>query len=193
MVKSPTEALSIQPRLETARCILRPAESSDLSALVAAVRSPSFPQRLPLAQMASLEKLSRWLEQMCLRSTQGSAFLWSIDLKEQVLCVGQITLSPKPSSTAWSIAFWLNPTQWGRGLATETVSRVIRSAFETLNIPELWAGVALWNHRSIATLERLGLQFLRDSSAGYVVAGVPEPVHEFHLTREQRQRAQCNA
>ena len=107
-------------------------------------------------------------------------------------CIGQITLAPKPGSTAWSLAFWLNPAHWGRGLAIDTVSPILGFAFDLFDIPELRAGVAHWNHRSIDTLKRLGLRFLRDNPAGYVVWGVTEPVHEFHLTKEPF-RGQCNA
>jgi RimJ/RimL family protein N-acetyltransferase len=182
-----------QPHLETKRCVLRPAEPGDLDALVAAVLSPLFPRRLPLSQMRSSEELSRWLDQMCSRSANGSAFLWSIDLKEGPRCIGQISLSSNRSSNAWGIAFWLDPTHWGHGLAVETVSSVITCAFESLAITELWAGVALWNHRSIVTLKHLGLHFLTDNPAGYLVSGVPEPVHEYHLTRQQWQSQRCNA
>jgi ribosomal-protein-alanine N-acetyltransferase len=171
-----------QPQLETARCILRSADPGDLDALAVAVRSPLFPRRLPLAQMQTPERLAPWLERMSSRSNDGSAFLWSIDLKEAPRCIGQVSLSQKGDSTAWSIAFWLDPRHWGRGFAVETVSGVIEAAFQSLDVPELWAGVALWNHRSIATLKSLGFHFVADNATGYFVDGIAEPVHEFRLT-----------
>ena len=184
-----TETRPSQPRLETARCIVRPAAPSDLCGLIGAVQSPLFPRRLPLAQFASSDELACWLERMCSRSAEGSAFLWSIDLKEGTHCIGQVSLSPKLDSNAWALAFWLHPTQWGHGFATETVSRVIESAFASLSIQELWAGVALWNQRSFIALERLGFHFLMNNASGYLVAGAPEPIREFHLTQQQWQ---CN-
>ena len=188
-----TETRLKQPLLETVRCTVRPAVPSDLDALVAAVRSPVFPQRLPLAQMQTADEFRRWLELMCSRSADGLAFIWSIDLRGGPCCIGQVSLSPRTDSTAWSIAFWLDPTHWGNGLAVEAVSRVIKFTFESLAIQELWAGVALWNHRSIATLERLGFRYSGNNAAGYTVSGVAEPVQEFHLTLEQWQSRQCNA
>lgn len=142
--------------------------------------------------MQTSEQLSRWLEHMSSRSAQGSAFLWSIDLKEATRCIGQVSLSPKRDSTAWSIAFWLHPLHWGCGLAVETVSSVIRAAFESLDVPELWAGVALWNHRSIATLKRLGFHVVANDPAGYFVGGTAEPVREFRLTRQQWREQRSN-
>ena len=169
------------------RCIVRPAMPSDLGDLLAAVQSPLFPRRLPLAQIATSGEVANWLERMCSHSADGSAFLWSIDLKEGAHCVGQVSLSPKLASSVWALAFWLNPTQWGRGFAVETVAAVIESAFSSLSIPELWAGVALWNQRSFVVLERLGFRVLMDNACGYLVSGAPEPIREFNLTRQQWQ------
>ena len=151
-----------QPELETDRCVLRRADTDDLDALAAAVRSPLFPQRLPLAEMEKSGQLLQWLEQMSSGSSRRLAFLWSIDLKGRARCIGQVSLSSRPDSIAWNVAFWLHPLYWGRGLALETVSGVIEAAFQSLDIAEVWAGVALWNHRSIRTLERLGFRGRRD-------------------------------
>ena len=43
------------------------------------------------------------------------------------------------------------------------------------------------------TLERLGFQHTADNPVGYVVAGMPEPVHEYRLTRERWQRQSSDA
>jgi len=181
-----------QLQLDTRRCVLRSADADDLDALAAAIRSPLFPRRLPLAEMDASGQLPQWLEQMSSRSASGSAYLWSIDLEEGARCIGQVSLSPRSDSVAWNLAFWLHPLYWGRGLATEAVSSVIEVAFESLDIPELWGGVALWNHRSISTLERLGFDFIGDSPAGYFVGGVAEPVHEYRLTRQYwQERRSC--
>jgi len=174
-----------QPHLETARCIVRPALPTDLATLLAAVQSPLFPRRLPLAQMAMSDELAPWLARMCSRSSEGSAFLWSIELRDEARCIGQISLSPRPGSTSWALAFWLDPTHWGRGIAAEAVSRVNDAAFSLLSMQELWAGVALWNQRSFTTLERLGFRLLGVHSSGYWVAGEPEPIRGYHLTRQR--------
>jgi RimJ/RimL family protein N-acetyltransferase len=182
-----------QPELETDRCLLRCAGVDDLDALAAAVRSPLFPQRLPLAEMGETGQLLQRLEEMFSRSRSGSAFLWSIDIKEGPRCIGQVSLSARPNFTAWNAAYWLHPLYWGRGLAVETISGVIEVAFQSLDIAEVWTGVALWNQRSIGTLERLGFHFMGNSSAGYFVGGVAEPVHEYRLTRRDWQDQQSLA
>ena len=167
--------------LHTPRCILRPAQRADLDALVAATRSPQFPDRLPLTQMQPRE-LSAWLATMCERMGDGAAALWSIDLvEEERACVGQVSLSPKPDGTAWNLAFWIDPSYWGRGIATEALAAAIDHAFDVLDVPVLHAGVALWNHASMRTVERLGFRHRGDNADGYRVNGAPEAIREYEL------------
>jgi RimJ/RimL family protein N-acetyltransferase len=174
--------------METARCVVRAAESRDLAALVSAVQSPRFPTRLPLGALRSHEQLARWLEGMRARMAQGTAFLWSVDVKDGEPCVGQVALSLKAGASAWALSYWVAPPHWGQGFAREQVSCVLQAAFEALGIPEIRAGTPFWNHASSAVLERLGFRLLGDNPAGYVVAGTPEPVHEYGLTLAEWQR-----
>jgi RimJ/RimL family protein N-acetyltransferase len=180
------------PRIETARCVLRPGRITDLPAVVSAVRSPRFPARVPLAQMQD-EELSQWLERMCRGAMDRTVFLWSIDPKgEDASCIGQISLASRPGSPVRNLAFWLDPRYWGRGIATEAVSAGVRSAFESLGVSEIRAGVAYWNRGSIRIIERLGFLHTGNDPAGYLVAGASEPVHEYRLTLADWRRRSSN-
>jgi ribosomal-protein-alanine N-acetyltransferase len=125
---------------------------------------------------------------MCRRTVGGSAVCLSIDSRADASsCIGQISLVPKTAPSAWNIAFWLDPGYWGRGLATETVSRAVRAAFENLHCSAIHAGVAHWNSASIRIIERLAFRYTGENPAGYFVAGAPEAIHEYALTRESWQ------
>jgi len=53
----------------------------------------------------------------------------------------------------------LHPGYWGRGLATEAISRAILAVFENLDCSVIDAGVAHWNAASIRTIKRLGFRY----------------------------------
>jgi RimJ/RimL family protein N-acetyltransferase len=172
-------------RLETPRWVLRPARADDLAAIVSAVRAPRFPKRLPLAELSD-EALARWLEGMCRRAGAVAALLWSIDdVQGGIACMGQVSLVRKPDLDAWNLAFWLHPAHWGRGIAREAVGRAIDEAFAACDVPALHAGVANWNTASMRTVERLGFRHTGDNPSGYRVAGAPEPIRVYELTRAQ--------
>jgi RimJ/RimL family protein N-acetyltransferase len=142
----------------TNRCLLRPATPEDYDALIAAIGSPSFPQELPLPDLYRQGKLKAWFDSMLTMSKEGKACVLSIDLQSGERCIGQVSLVRRGTSASWNLAFWLHSSHWGAGVAAEAAQAMIRHAFTVMMVDEVWAGAALWNRRSIRTLDKLGLQ-----------------------------------
>jgi RimJ/RimL family protein N-acetyltransferase len=146
----------------TDRCLLRPATPRDYDALVAGIGAPEFPRQLPLAALHRQGKLKSWLDSIIAMSVDGRACLFSIDLRTGERCIGQVSLVQRDISASWNLAFWLHPSYWGRGLAVETATAIVRYAFTVMEIQEVWAGAALWNQRSMKTLLSLGLLSIQE-------------------------------
>jgi len=174
--------------LRTSRCLLCPATTDDLEAIESAMRSPQFPSDLPLARLYAKSRLGQWLTDMCDRAARGECCIWSVQLHGKPICIGQVSILPIPGAEAWSLAFWLNPTQWGSGLAREAVAAVLQEAFATKALPEIRAGAALWNVRSLSLLESLGLRAVSVTEDGYRIDGKPQAVREFAVTRAEWMR-----
>jgi len=83
----------------------------------------------------------------------------------------------------------LHPGYWGRGLATEAISRAILAVFENLDCAVIDTGVAHCNAASIPTIKRLGFRYTGENPAGYSVARMPEAIHQYALTRQDWQSA----
>jgi RimJ/RimL family protein N-acetyltransferase len=149
--------------VSTDRCLLRHATSSDYEALVTAISASEFPGELPLAGLYRQGKLKGWLDSIIEMQVNGKACLLSIDLRTGEKCVGQVSLVRRDQSGSWNLAFWLHPSHWRKGLALETASAVVEHAFTVMCVEEVWAGAALWNHRSIEMLLKLGLVPLQDT------------------------------
>ena len=90
------------------------------------------------------------------------------------------------NSTAWNIAFWLNPTYWGRGLASEAIEAAVVVGLGTLRVPAVRAIVADWNQRSLSTLKRLGFEVLGTIAHSPGVREA-EPTWELELTHDRWQ------
>lgn len=54
------------------------------------------------------------------------------------------------------VGYWLTPSVWNRGIATEALRAVTAYAFETLGIGRLQASVFAWNPASGRVLEKCG-------------------------------------
>ena len=56
------------------------------------------------------------------------------------------------------ILYGLAPNHWRQGLATEAAHRILRHAFEDLELDEIFAGADPPNERSFRVMERLGFE-----------------------------------
>ena len=168
----------------TDRCLLRPATPHDYDALVAAIGAPAFPPELPLANLQRQGKLKSWLDSMLAMSLDGRACVFSIDLRTAERCIGQVSLVQRDSSESWNLAFWLHPDYWGEGLAVETAAAIVRYAFASMGIQEVWAGAARWNQRSIKTLLKLGLHPIEAGETLNGESDSSDATRTFSLSRE---------
>jgi GNAT superfamily N-acetyltransferase len=64
------------------------------------------------------------------------------------------------------ISFQLRPEEWGKGYATEAAGALIRWAFAQ-DAEELFAVVLPHNTRAIATIERLGMEWVGETTKYY--------------------------
>jgi len=105
--------------------------------------------------------------------------LWLlVDAGDAVL--GCVRLSPVADGAASAeLTYLLHPSLWGRGLATAMSRSVLARAFRTPTCDSILAGADLPNARSVAVMQRLGMQHLRD------VAYAAGPGVEYVLTRER--------
>jgi RimJ/RimL family protein N-acetyltransferase len=115
--------------IETDRCLLRYATTSDYAALMAAVATPGFPSDLPLASLYRQGRLKAWLDSIIEMSATGKARLFAVDLRTGESCIGQISAVRRDPFQSWNLAFWLHPSYWGRGLASEAAQGVVQYAF----------------------------------------------------------------
>jgi [ribosomal protein S5]-alanine N-acetyltransferase len=82
--------------------------------------------------------------------------IWGMALRDDNRLIGEIGLSGFVTEQMADIGFYLSRDQWNRSYMTEAVSRVLRFAFEGLELNRVQATVALDNAASIRVLEKTG-------------------------------------
>jgi len=86
-------------------------------------------------------------------------YAWVIKTVESREFVGQIGFNVSTAKyNKDEVFFSLLQAFWGQGFAAEWAMAVFKFAFENLNLHRLEAEVAVTNSKSIALLERLGMQ-----------------------------------
>lgn len=145
-----------QPRLVTARLVLRPRHLGDTEACVAMDREPEVtrfvdgPWDDPAAHRAFIEARTRgpW--------PAGMGY-WVVE--EAGAFLGWVLLIPEDGQgPEIEIGWRLRRTVWGRGIATEAARALLPHAFGTLGLPRLVAGIDPANVASLAVARKLAMR-----------------------------------
>jgi RimJ/RimL family protein N-acetyltransferase len=92
--------------------------------------------------------------------------------------VGFAGLRAVGASTDIEVLYALAPPWWKTGLATEAARAVLRHAFETAGLTEVWAGADPPNVASFRVMERLGMSLADERTIG------GRPARYYRLDRE---------
>ncbi|THD12945.1 hypothetical protein B1808_10570 [Pseudofulvimonas gallinarii] len=150
---------TVMPRLEAQRVYLRaltPADSDDLYAVFSDPRAMRYWSSPPMTDPA---QASGYIEQILAWFAGRGGMQWGIASPGDDRVIGTVTLFLfSPEHRRCEVGFILSPDRWGRGLASEAVSRALAWTFDTLGMERVEADVDPRNEPSQRLLERLGFQ-----------------------------------
>jgi len=135
-----------------------------------------------LGLITSPDEVHVWIDRCLTGWSSGGMYSWVVDLKRDHTLVGQVTLVQLDEPGTWSLAYWVHPTHWRQGYATEAANKVLEFGKEKLNATKFWASTAEWNTSSERVLEKLGMLHCSNNPQGYNIQGKPIPTKEFELT-----------
>jgi ribosomal-protein-serine acetyltransferase len=140
--------------------VLRPAVVDDADGLFAVVAANRVHLRtwLPwLDGSKRVEDTRAFLESVVQRGGVGRGGVWVVTHSGTLCGVAGIN-SIEPVNRVCEIGYWLGHGHQGYGIMTRCVSRLIRHAFEDLDLNRIAIPVAVGNTRSRAIPERLGFR-----------------------------------
>lgn len=174
------------PTLECERLRLRWLTPDDVPALFAVFGDPevcrywSRPAMLDVAEAADLR------DQIVSLFTQRTLFQWGIALRESDEVIGTCTLAGLDEQHhRASVGYALARAHWGRGYAGEALPRLVRFAFDELDLQRLEADVDPRNLASIRALERAGFAREGYQRERYHVNGEVQDTVLFGLLRRE--------
>jgi RimJ/RimL family protein N-acetyltransferase len=171
--------------LKTKRLFLRYPKLDDAAQIFFAVKSPQFPEQLPLQEMSTEKEIKDWLRRLQERWKTGQVFSWIVEDRDSRYLLGQMTLSKLEGDNLWAMAFWIHPDHWSKGYATEGTERLLAFSFEEIGAEKIWAGAGEWNIGSCRVLEKIGMNFIGNNPKGYYSKGEPIATQEYEITRKQ--------
>lgn len=147
--------------LETESLILKTYEESDKANFIALFTDAVVMKYVGDGVMTNDQAEDFW--QKLFQQLYPQKFnIWAVFAKEDFGYVGHAGIYPRPTHRQdWEFVYFLNRDSWGKGFATEIARRLIKFAFEELNLPEVFATVDDVHSDSIHVLEKAGMKFER--------------------------------
>jgi ribosomal-protein-alanine N-acetyltransferase len=89
--------------------------------------------------------------------------MWKLLEPDTSQMIGFCGLQPLANTPDIEIGWWLAPSHWGCGLATEAARAFLRDGFERVGLQRIVAVAHPDNRASRRVMEKLGMQYQRDA------------------------------
>ena len=168
--------------LETERLTLRPFAPDDAADVQKLAGNPNVAfmiARVPHPYPDGLA--AEWIAGHAAERASGGAYTFAIEHEGQL--IGTIGLTR--GTQGYALGYWLGEPWWGQGFATEAACRVVRFAFEVLELPSLLASYRVDNAASGSVLAKCGFQYTGDGMQWSAALGKELPVRRVALSRER--------
>lgn len=146
-------------QLQTDRLLLRQWQNEDLAPFAKMNADPQVMKYFP--GTLTTEESSQFAERLKdIIQTRGWG-LWALELKDTGEFIGYTGLhdidSQLPFAPGIEIGWRLSKEFWGKGYATEAAKEVLRFAFISLQLENVYSFTSKINKKSISVMERIGM------------------------------------
>ena len=148
---------------ETERLCFGEWSPDDFEHFKALATNPHVMKYIGTGELWSDERIREFLDRNIALFDRRKFCLWPLYHKSTMEFVGFCGLAVLNEPDEIEIGWWLHPTYWGMGIATEAASRVVTYAFHDLNLPHIVSIAQPQNPRSIHIMEKIGMEFTKMS------------------------------
>ena len=168
--------------LETARLQLATWEAEDWKPFRRVATDPLVVRYLGTGEPWPDERIQGFVARQRACWRENRFCLWKLLDKETHHLIGTCGLQPLTESPEIEMGWWLLPSHWGRGLATEAARRALAYGFEVCKLEKIVALAQPANRASTRIMEKIGMKFERE----VVHKGNPSVLYA--VTRQENSR-----
>ena len=167
--------------IKAKRLILRHWRDSDAKSLYLCARNPNIGPIAGWAPHESEEYSLNIIRTILCRPEAYAVF------KDDIL-VGSVELLIHPNGNHWwgegsaELGYWISEEYWGKGYGTEVSKRLIKRAFNDLEVKRIYATYKNENVASKRVLEKLGFKYYSEL---YNIDYLGRPYHEIAVVLEK--------
>lgn len=145
--------------LETERLLLRPLAIEDVPDMFAYTSAPESFQFLRRSFHTSEDEDRAFIQSVLEGYRQHREFVWGICFQRKNRLIGSCRLFDlRPDEGCCEVSYLIHPTFQGRRIASESLHRMIRYAFEELGLERVYARCATANKASEQVMRNCGMK-----------------------------------
>jgi RimJ/RimL family protein N-acetyltransferase len=168
-----------RPVLTTERLVLRRPQASDIPAIVDIVGDLRVARYLARIPHPYGEADGRFF----IDEIVPHELVWALTLRSSGQLVGSAGLSPTDQNDVAELGYYLAPTHWRLGFATEATRAIVDHGFKVAGLTSITAGYFAGNPASGRVLGKLGFVEIGRTERPCLATGKIEPSVEMRLDR----------
>ncbi len=168
-----------RPVLTTGRLVLRRPQAGDIPAIVDIVGDLRVSQYLARVPHPYGEADGRFF----IDEIVPHELVWALTLRSSGQLVGSAGLAPTDEEDVAELGYYLAPSRWGQGLATEAARAIVDYGFKVAGLTSIVAGFFVGNPASGRVLGKLGFVETGRTERPCLATGKVEPSVEVRLDR----------
>lgn len=148
--------------LQTKNLIIREFTHEDLESFASLLGNKQV-MEFSIAGPLSREQTRVYLEKVLAHYAQHGFGLWAVVYQEKLIGYAGLMRQSIDGEELVELGYRLDPSCWGKGLASEAALAISHYAFEVLLLDRLISIIDPKNNRSIAVATRLGMHHWKDA------------------------------
>lgn len=180
------EAFKNPPQLESERLIYKKIVPENAEDMYEYSKLCEVTKYLLWTPHRSLGQTERYVKLLQKKYASGSFWDFGLNYRENGKFIGTcgITSFDEESGTV-EIGYVLSPDYWGKGLAPEAASTVMRYCFEALGAERICGKFIEGNNGSMRVMMKLGMTLEGIYRHSMYVKGEYKTIHVYHITKEK--------
>lgn len=161
-------------QLVTERLLLRDWQPTDRAPFRQIATDPSVMRFISDGAPWSDERIDGFLSRQAAHARERGFCLAALTERRGGALIGLAGLQPMGTSGEIEVGWWLTPTRWGRGLASEAGRALLAHGFGTQGLERIVAITHPRNLKSRAVMQRIGMRLERETTGRELSLQVPD-------------------
>jgi ribosomal-protein-alanine N-acetyltransferase len=186
MNKSQLSLFKKIPTVTTERLIMRKMLVSDAEDMYEYAQDPAVTQFLLWEPHVNLKFTQSYLRFIQTQYAAAGFFDWALTLAENGKMIGTCGFAAiDTDNNSGEIGYVINPEYWGKGYATEALSRVLSFGFGVLGMHRMYVRIMAGNAASERVARKCGMRHEATFYSSLLVKGEYRTIKHFAILREE--------